>query len=203
VIRWSRHTAEQQLYECYYAERTGEPIDPRVAEHLTDCAACSARYADIARVLDEVRVDGVAEADAVFTADRLRAQQLHIAQRLEHVGRPARVISFPGQVTARSIASGRVAPRWIAAAAAAGLFVGVAVGASYEWEWHVQPQQTLAGGATSRLAPVATRGIEPVDIAADDAFLSELDAALERPHLRELVAYDALTPHVREVNTQR
>ena len=203
MIRWSRHTAEQQLYECYYAERTGEPIDPRVAEHLTDCAECSARYADVSRVLDDIRADGLADADDVFTAERLRAQQLQIAKRIEHAGRPARVISFPGH-PARTIAAGaRVAPRWIAAAAAAGLFVGVAVGASYEWEWHAQPQQTLAGGPTSRLAPVATRGTGPVDIAADDAFLSELDAALERPHLRELVAYDALTPHVREVTAQR
>ena len=204
MICWSRHTAEQQLYECYYAERTGEAIDPRVAEHLADCAACSARYADVARVLDEVRADGVADADAVFTADRLRAQQLHIARRIEHAGRPARVISFPGHLPQRTVAgTARVAPRWIAAAAAAGLFVGVAVGASYEWEWRAQPRQTLAGGSTSRLAPVATRGTGPVDVAADDAFLLELDAALERPHLRELVAYDVLTPHVREVNTLR
>ena len=204
MIRWSRHAAEQQLSDCYYAERTGEPIDPRVAEHLADCAACSARYADLARILDEVRADGLADADAVFTADRLRAQQQQIARRLEHAGRPARVISFPGHVATRGIAAtARVAPRWIAAAAAAGLFVGVAVGASYEWEWRAHPRQTLASGAATRLTPVATRGIGPVDVAADDAFLSELDAALERPHLRELVAYDALTPHVREANTLR
>ncbi|HZT76536.1 MAG TPA: hypothetical protein VFA27_07750 [Vicinamibacterales bacterium] len=203
MIRWSRHAARQQLYDCYYAERAGEPIDPRLAEHLTDCPACNARFADVARTLDEVRDAGLADADAVFTAERLRAQQLQIARRLEHAGRPARVISFPGQATPRAHgARSRVAPRWIAAAAAAGLFVGVAVGASYEWEWHAQPRDAHAT-ATARLTPVATRGTGTVDVAADDAFLSELDAALERPHLRELVAYDALTPHVREVNTQR
>ncbi|HZP47098.1 MAG TPA: hypothetical protein VFB07_01090 [Vicinamibacterales bacterium] len=201
---WSRHAAEQQLYDCYYAERSGETIDPRLAEHLLDCASCSARFASIARLLDEIRTDAAAEADAVFTAERLRAQQQQIARRLEHAARPARVISFPRQAAPRTLASAtvRVAPRWIAAAAAAGLFLGVALGASYEWEWHAQPRQARATAA-SRLTPVATRGTGHVDVAADDAFLSELDAALERPRTRELIAYDALTPHVREVNTLR
>jgi len=203
VIRWSRHAAEQQMYECYYAERTGDPIDPRVAEHLADCRTCSARYAALARVLDDVRDTGVAEADAYFTGDRLRAQQQQIARRLEQAAHPARVISFPGHAAARpALSATRVAPRWVAAAAAAGLFIGVAVGVSYEWDRRAEPRATYASSA-SRLTPVATRGAGPVDVAADDAFLSELDVALERPHLRELVAYDALTPHVREVNTQR
>ncbi len=201
---WSRHAAEQQLYDCYYAERAGEPIDPRVAEHLLDCSTCSGRFSAIARVLDEVRAEGTADADAIFTAERLRAQQQQIARRLEHAARPARVISFPRHTAPRMLASAtvRVAPRWIAAAAAAGLFIGLALGASYEWEWHAQPRQSIASAA-SRLTPVATRGTGRVDIAADDAFLSELDAAIERPRTRELIAYDALTPHVREVNTVR
>jgi anti-sigma factor RsiW len=186
------------LYDAYYNERTGDAIDPRVGEHLAECAACGARFTAIARALDEVRADGVADADAVFTADRLRAQQQQIARRIEHVARPARVITFPGHSPQRIAGRGRVAPRWIAAAAAAGLFVGVAVGASYEWEWRAQPQRSLAA-ASSHFTPVATRGIGPADIAADDAFLSELDAAGERPRTRELIAYDALTPHIREV----
>lgn len=199
--RWTRHAAEQQLYECYFAERTGEPLDPRVAEHLAECAACGARFAAITRGLDEVRADGVAEADSVFTPERLRAQELQVSRRIAQAARPARVISFPGQASSNRLGvSARVAPRWIAAAAAAGLFVGVAVGASYEWESHARPRRTLTA-AVSRLTPVATRGTGVVDVAADDAFLSELDAAGERPRTRELIAYDALTPHIREVNT--
>jgi len=45
--------------------------------------------------------------------------------------------------------------------------------------------------------------LEPASVAADDAFLSELDAALQRPRTQALVAYDALTPHVREVRDQQ
>jgi hypothetical protein len=48
-----------------------------------------------------------------------------------------------------------------------------------------------------------TGGVDKVEIATDDAFLSDLEVALERPHTRELLAFDALTPHVREVRDQR
>ena len=90
------------------------------------------------------------------------------------------------------------APRWIAAAAAAGLFVGVAVGAGYRYGSHPRGiEQTLA-----RTAPVSPRSLNPSQSSADDAFLSDLEVALERPHTRELVAFDALTPHVREVTTR-
>jgi hypothetical protein len=33
----------------------------------------------------------------------------------------------------------------------------------------------------------------------DDMFMSDLEAVLDRPQTRELVAFDALTPHVREI----
>ena len=41
------------------------------------------------------------------------------------------------------------------------------------------------------------------DGAADDVFLSELEFALDRPRTRELVAFDAFTPHVREIRDIR
>jgi hypothetical protein len=52
---------------------------------------------------------------------------------------------------------------------------------------------------SARVTPAAARGVN-----ADDAeFLSDLELALERPHTRELQAFDALTPHVREIRDQR
>ena len=196
------HLGDDRLLESYYTDRSGAAIDPRIVEHLTDCAACSERYSELARTLDDVRAEGIAEADAVFDADRLRAQRLAIDRRIEHATHPARVISFPARTgSAVRSTTTRVAPRWIAAAVAAGVFVGIALGASYEWESRA-PKSEFQSSATSRLAPVATRGTGKVDVAADDAFLSELDAALERPRTRALVAYDALTPHVRTVRDQ-
>jgi hypothetical protein len=211
----AHHLHDDKLFDCYVAERSGETPDPRVAEHLADCAECNSRYAELARTMDALRADGQREADDIFTADRLRAQQQAIARRIEHVGRPARVISFPGAAAARSIASKttRVAPRWVAAAAAAGIFVGAALGTTYDWTRGPRafartnrPSSVVPGfsrTSPSASEPVATGGSDQADVASDEAFLSDLEAALDRPRTRELLAYDALTPHFKEIRDVR
>ena len=209
MIPRARHLQEERLFDSYLAERAGDPIDPRIAEHLADCAACGARYAELSAFMDALRKDGEVEADAIFTPERLRVQQQQIARRIALVRRPARVLSFPGRIVRRTIAAStsRTPPRWVAAAAAAGLFVGVALGASFQWRTQLQGRQGLLSDATrarsARLGPVSTRGTSPSEVASDDAFLSDLEIALERPHTRELQAFDALTPHVREIRDQR
>ena len=205
------HLLEERLFDCYLGESSGEAIDPRIAEHLTDCAPCASRYAELTAFRNALRTEGTAEADQIFTPERLREQHQQIARRLELVSRPARVISFPGRFVRRTMnaslaGTSRTAPRWIAAAAAAGLFIGVALGASYQYTSRARVlEQTFARQTASspRLTPVATRGGSPAQVAADDAFLSDLETALERPHTRELLAFDALTPHVREVTDIR
>jgi hypothetical protein len=209
VIHRAHHLQEERLFDSYLAERGGTPIDPPIAEHLADCAGCAARYAELAGFMDTLRRDGDAEADALFTPERLRLQQQQIAHRIALVGRPARVLSFPGRIVRRTIdaSTSRTAPRWVAAAAAAGLFIGVAVGASFQWRAQMQSRTGFvtdtARARAPRLAPVATRGTGAAEAASDDAFLSDLEIALERPHTRELQAFDALTPHVREIRDQR
>lgn len=196
------HLLEERLFDCYLAARNGEAPPPAIAEHLADCGACAARYAELTSFMEDLRVDATAQADAIFTADRLRLQQQLIARRLEHVGQRARILSFPSRFVRRTmtVTSARPAPRWVAAAAAAGLFIGVVVGASYQYGTHGRAVQVGLRSQAGRLAtPVATRGDTPGQVAADDAFLSDLEVALERPHTRELVAFDAFTPHVREV----
>jgi hypothetical protein len=201
VILRARHLNDDRLFDCYLAERSSELLDPPAAEHLTDCDACARRYAELGRFMDAVREDAEAESDEVFTAERLRAQQQQIARRIEHIGRAARIISFPGQFVRRTIAAStsRTAPRWAAAAAAAGLFVGIAVGSAFEWDARFHPRRTTPSQITIGARPVAMRGNAVPDIAPDDAFFSELEVALDRPRTRELVAFDAFTPHVREV----
>jgi anti-sigma factor RsiW len=204
-VKHHAHLLDDRLFDCYLAARDGEGVEPHLAEHLVDCESCASRYAEIAAFMDMLRAQGDAEADAVFTPDRLRAQRQQIARRVEHVGQPARVLSFPARFVRRTMSatSSRMAPRWIAAAAAAGLFIGVALGASYQYGTHGRAVQQLARQtAAPRIAPVATGGNSPAQVAEDDAFLSDLEMALERPHTRELVAFDALTPHAREVKTR-
>ena len=201
MIARAHHLQDDRLFECYMAQRRGELADPPAAEHLTDCDTCAGRYTEIARLMDVVRAEGDAEADAVFTPERLREQQLQIARRIETVGRPARVLSFPGRVMQRTIRVSTLrSPRWTAAAAAAGLFLGIALGASYQWESRGRALPGLAGPTLSaRNGPP----VRSADGAADEAFMLELDTALDRPHTRELAAFDAFTPHFREIRDTR
>jgi len=204
------HLQDERLYECYYAERRGDVLDPPTAEHLSDCTACSHRFDELSQFMTALRNDADAEVDALFPPDKLRAQQQDIARRVEHIGRPARVISFPGRLAVRqpSTSTVRLATRWIAAAAAAGLFVGVAAGTAFNFggRLNFSPSARVSYGQAGRgrsMANVPSHLVPPhIDVTppvSDDAFMSDLESALDSPHTRELVVFDALTPHVREI----
>ena len=201
----ARHLRDDRLFECYLAERDGEPMDLPAAEHLAGCKPCGARYADISTFMETLRVDGEADADAVFTPERLKAQQQQIARRLELVGHPAHVLSFPDTSARRAAARSmpRRAPGWAATAAAAGLLVGVALSASYEWgsRTPVARQQLVEESADARQARISAAPGR-IESLSDEVFLSELELALERPHTPELMAFDALTPYVLEVSAK-
>lgn len=205
----SQHLRDDRLFDCYIAALHGDALDPPAAEHLTDCEACGTRYAELVRVIDEVREAGEAEADAVFTAARLRAQREHIARRIEHVGHAGRVISFPHHLSTRPAdASSQKASRWVAGAAAAGLFLGIALGASYNWQSRgsgpFENSAAVPAPTEPILTPTATGGSNPTpDVAADRAFLSDLEIALDRPRTSELQPLDVLTPHVLEIRDVR
>jgi hypothetical protein len=199
----AHHLQDERLFDCYLAVQSGELLDPPVAEHLTDCTDCGERYAAMTQFLETLSEDAADEADAIFTPERLRTQQQQIARRLDHLGHPARVIPFPGRPVSHHInaSAPRSARRWVAAAAAAGLFIGVGTGLFLDWE--------TRGGASERRARTIARQthleapasvvLRPESSAVDEAFLAEIEVAGDRPRTRELVAFDALTPHVREV----
>jgi len=86
-----------------------EAPDPRIAEHLADCEPCVARYTELVALMDELRADADEATNAVFTPERLRAQQQHIERRIEHVGHAARVISFPRPAGG---AGEEIVPQW-------------------------------------------------------------------------------------------
>ena len=203
------HLQYERLFDCYYAERRGDVLDPPTAEHLGDCDACRRRYDELGHFLTTLRTESDAELEASFPPERMRTQLQDIARRLESIGRAARVISFPGSMALRQAhaSTARLATRWVAAAAAAGLFVGVAAGTAFNFGSRLNfaqparfnvgqaPRQRIGSSVPALLAPAGV-GVS-ADI--DDAFMSELDTALDRPHTSELVVYDALTPHVREI----
>jgi hypothetical protein len=206
----ARHLREDRLFDCYLAEQTGDAMEPPSAEHLADCAECATRFADLRRFMDGLRSEADHELDDAFPADQLRLQQQHILRRLEHLAHPARIISFPGHPPDQSIARShpRIAPRWLGAAAAAGLLIGVAAG-SFFYPGTGRAAQRPSGGGAIKPAALSSGGGSPVIEARrpdlnelNEQFLSDLETALERPHTPELVALDDLTPHVREVRVQ-
>jgi hypothetical protein len=194
------HLHDDRLFECYLAFQCGEALDPSAADHLSDCDACGTRYAELATFLETTRQEAAVESDEIFTADRLRHQHDQIIRRLSHGHHPARVIDFPGRVTQKiARTSWSIGPRWLAASAAAGLFVGVAVGGLVLTTPAVPPMQTTTHATPVPVVRAAAPAVKPAD---DDAFLIDLEFALQRPNSRELEPFDALTPHVREIGSR-
>ncbi len=206
MIGRSHHLNDDRLVECYFAHHTGDPLEPGVWEHLATCPGCQACALELTDFLNGVRADGDAAADEVFTLERLRQQHDQILRRIEHMHHPARVLSFPSRVTRRiSHGARRVTPRWLAAAAAAGLFVGAVGGRLIPGAERTLPGVHVGGSRVPppRVAPASASQTRPpatlIESSDDAAFLKELELALGRTHPRELQPFDALTPHVREV----
>lgn len=171
----------------------GRPAHP----HLNTCVACRNRFASFSSWLENLRADARTEADENFPTERLAAQQAQIFRRLEAAERPARVIAFPRfaePLTSRS--SG--ASRWIAAAAAAGLIVGVGVGQVMNLRHSLTFRASPVSDGRQAVAATAAGQRDPRLLTAratrDETFLSELDASLSRPAVPELRALDAFTP---------
>lgn len=161
--------------------------------HFRACASCQARSLELRAFLDAVRTDAVAEADRVFTSERLAAQQAHVMRRLDRTLHPGRVLSFPVLPQSTRVLP-LVARRWVALAAAAGLVIGVVAGVA------VDRRQSFSQTGDTRSTTRSPSTTELVSF-NDEAFLSDLETAVAAPRVEELQALDALTPHVREVST--
>jgi hypothetical protein len=213
AFSWSSHLSEQRLFECYLAERSGEGVDPRAAEHIADCPRCQGQYVNLVGVMHEVSTAADLETTAAFSPEFLRNQQRQIAERLELADHPRRVISFPTypESTAASTKPvfgatvSRMAAGWIAAAAAAGLFVGAGAGFIYENRLHVQAAMPVAIVVPAEVAPAGppVNHLEQVMEAESDEdsrLMLDMEAAHDRPRTQELLALDTLTPHIREIS---
>jgi hypothetical protein len=202
-----QHLSDERLIETYFA-RAGDGAAPAEVEseceHVRTCDACARRYERLTASLERLREQALAEADAYFTADRLAAQRDRVMRHLEGVEHPARVIPFPHHTT-RPRAARVHAPlvRWVAAAAAAGLLIGVSAGRLL----YVRPRV-----APPAVASVQVRATDPAinpsatvydgvarSVALEEEFLSEFEDALSEQRVAALRAIDALTPRARDL----
>ena len=174
---------------------------PGVAEqqHLASCDTCQQRRVNLARLLDDTATVAGAEADALFTDERLARQRAHILQRVDQESRHGQLISFPaGHAASPMRLRARPASRWIAGAAAAGLFIGMLAGhlAHDFTAGRVQPGQTaVVTTSTASFQAVSTT-------LSEEEFLGRLEIATEGTGGSALRALDDLTPLVWEVAAQ-
>jgi hypothetical protein len=193
-----RHLDDIAFSELWSAATAGghDTIAVSNSAHLESCAACRARYEAFAEWFADARVEAIAAAGEAFPAERLAAQQSHILRRLEALERPARVIAFPKY--AQPVTTTRSGPqRWIAAAAAAGLIIGLGAG------------ELLDLGRSARLRPAADNqplprpahsSVQPISANSDDALLYDADLS---PRVEALQALDAITPRPRDLEQPR
>lgn len=165
--------------------------------HLDRCAECRVRFGAFASWMDDIRTDAIGEADDVFPAERLTVQQAQIFKRLEAAEHPARVIVFP---KFRAVAARQSSVhRWVAAAAAAGLIIGIGLGNLMDLRhFGAQPEvrpsafvqtDTVARGVTTKSATVS-----------EETLLQELEAAAT-PQYGSLRPFDTFTPRAADYVT--
>ena len=206
-LRTRRHLDDRAIAALWSARATGDSLDSGTTGdgHVRECAQCRARYDAFAGWLSDTRAEALGEADEIFPAERLAAQRAQIVRRLEALERPARVIAFP-RFSQSAVAVRRGPQRWIAAAAAAGLIVGLGAGELRDFRRAVHrgaPAGYLSGPPPAPVTQTAAGVLQPVVLTSDDAFLYDSEEASTSSRVEALHALDALTPLVRDVDRVR
>ncbi len=201
------HLSDDRLIEVCLVDGRSEAVSQAEHQHLSACARCDARRVRLQRLLDEVSDTAAAAADAAFPAERLARQQARILAHLQHEGRPGRVIAFPaGHAQHESLASRtRPGSRWIAAAAVAGLIVGVIAGRFGHDYSFARPGAARVIVARAAEDPELRSGggaptIREVTASiSDEELLDQLEIAIDAPAAAALQPMDDLTPLAWEV----
>jgi hypothetical protein len=164
--------------------------------HLDRCDICAERAVELARFLDNVKVDAVELSDSVFTTERLAAGQHQILRRLEQLDHPARVISFPAASRSELRGGGRrVAVSWVGIAAAAGLVLGLVGG---QVTARLSQHPTAAAPSAAEVAAVALLN-EPAGAPGNPAIFSE---DYEQLNIPSLGVIDEMTPRMAQTLTR-
>jgi len=198
------HPADDRLIAVYFGDEADSADGRRsVRQHLHGCEACTWRYTELTAPLERLRQDAASEADEVFTPARLDRQLSGILDRLEGAAAEPKVIPFPSSsVRLDRVFLRRPLGRWIAAAAAAGLLIGVMAGRLLEFGTSrtAQPAPTVRVAAGAVISAPPNAFIEsglPSSVEMDEIAFSEIDQAVQTQRIAALSALDELTPHLR------
>jgi len=187
----SGHVSEERLVEVCLDRASTQAEDA----HFSRCEACASRRAELESFLRDVSEAAMLQADAAFPDERLATQHARILQRLEQLGRPARVLAFPAtEVADQRPLRARPAARWIAGAAAAGLALGLLLGhVAHDFTTFTRLPGQGIGAATAR--PASNAALRAVNASMnDEEFLGEVETAVAGPRLVVLRPLNDLTP---------
>ena len=227
-----RHLTDDRLLACVLGTTDASArTDAATADHLRRCGRCKGRFSALVTLLETMPDVADAGFQDVFTPQRLQTQRARIGHRLARlVGtvEPARVLAFPffGQPLGRLDRPGR----WLAAAAAAGLLLGVITGQLLQYREGairtatavsaadaVPPSAPAVDGPAGVLDMTGTVALpapndssqaqaSPLTLAefarlmAEEEGLGRLDLALASYQVSELESIDALTPHILDLS---
>lgn len=169
--------------------------DADALAHVSACAECADALSHLAATLDDCRDEAWREADAHFTDAALDAQRVRVLDRLAHIGHAARVLPFPLRASGANPIRPVVNRRWVSAAAAAGLVIGLITGQLM----HILPwdrDDAEPRVASSAAAPAGRSGFTPIASTAsltDYVSLTEVDSAMLR-RAADVVMFETLTP---------
>jgi anti-sigma factor RsiW len=202
VFAVKQHLDDNVLIRRYLADRglsALEASDEAPLRHLAHCPACEARYEALRAAFDDTREAALADAEAVCTAERMDRQRERILRRVDALQSGPRVLPFPAAGQAGHAApQPRVFRRWVAAAAVAGLLVGLGAGrmvfngGDARTTAVARQQITPAAAGAARQVPTV-RAVNANTGESDDQFLSEIEMATAAPRTRELRAIYAFT----------
>lgn len=187
------HLTDTELLALHFETQR----DADAHDHMGGCATCQARGRAVTELLDGVERATTAETDALFGADMLARQHARIMGRVAHECRSARIISFPAAspVPARPARGGT---RWVAAAVAAGVILGI-VGQ------HVTERIARGGRPARVFQPQVVQVVSEPGVAvravstSDDEFYGQVELAFGSSGPAALRPLDMLTPRVSDV----
>jgi hypothetical protein len=187
------HLTDTELLSLHFDKRH----DGQAHDHVAACATCQARGRAVTELLDDVTRATTSETDALFGADLLARQHARIMGRVAHECRSARIISFPAMSPA-PVRPVRGGTRWVAAAVAAGVILGI-VGEQLTERIarSSRPRRAFPAPVVQVLAEpgVALRTVS----SSDDEFYGQVELAFGSAAPAALRPLDVLTPRVTDV----
>src|SRR5687767_2808740 len=187
-----RHIPDDRLIDLC----TAAPAAAGEQAHLAICLRCESRRVEIVGILTELDDAATAEASTVFPDDKLERQHARILQRVDHDGRPGRLVAFPAhQPSTPFLSPSRPRVRWAAAVAAAAFVAGVLTG---QWtHTFTEIDRTPTHVVANETDDLPLRAV-PTTF-SEEEFLGQIEAAGSRNSPAALRPLDVMTPRVGEV----